>query len=154
MATPPSEANNIPKKLLNLFKRSNSDTSANNKVDSGNTSGFKRNGSLRRSSRVSIENSRNIGTVTYTIETKAFVQNADGKKCLATFDIWRPLHVLSSGLKDFKGTDEKNGSVEVTVKYSVSEDGKNNMVCMALNRIHFNKTLIQEFEELKGNSNY
>lgn len=60
---------------------------------------FRRNAKERRSAnRISFNNRRTVGAVTYNLEEKYFILNLKNN-CVGTPDIWRPVQEIGSGIQ-------------------------------------------------------
>ncbi|XP_017778767.1 PREDICTED: uncharacterized protein LOC108564278 [Nicrophorus vespilloides] len=101
-----------------------------------------------QSNRFSLNNRRLIGAASYNLEYKNFTLN--GKSGRATPDIWRKLENITSGVQTER-KEGRNGSIEVTMSYSNSEDGKNDSIMVSLNKLRCSMQTMQEHEKLGGN---
>lgn len=110
---------------------------------------FQRDGGHRNSRhRISMNNRRTVGAVTYNLESKMFTQRMR-YNCVGTPDIWREIQSISSGIKT-EPKENSKGSLEMTMCYSISEDGNNEMVEVSLSRLRCSMPTMQEHEKLGG----
>jgi len=110
---------------------------------------LKRDSANRRSSnRLSLTNRRTIGAVTYNLESKFFTMKLRNN-FMGTPDVWREVQEISSGLEP-ESRESKKGALEVTLVYSNSEDGNNDMFEVSLSRLRCSMSTMTEHEKLKG----
>lgn len=102
----------------------------------------------RSSNRMSLTNRRTVGAVTYNLEYKTFTLELKNNFC-GTPDIWREIQDISSGL-DVESRESKKGSIEVSLVYSNSEDGNNDLFEISLSRLRCSMSTMTEHEQLKG----
>lgn len=102
----------------------------------------------RSSNRMSLTNRRTIGAVTYNLEYKTFTLELKND-FYGTLDIWREIQEISSGL-EVESRESKKGSIEVTLVYSNSEDGNNDLFELSLSRLRCSMGTMTEHEQLKG----
>lgn len=107
------------------------------------------NRTLRRSSfRNSMKDRRTIGAVTYNLEYKNFTQNLRDD-AIGTPDVWRSVKEITSGIQT-QPREGKNGCVELTLQYAVSEDGTNDVVEISVTKFRCTLHTMQEHERTKG----
>ncbi|KAF5273573.1 hypothetical protein FQR65_LT04571 [Abscondita terminalis] len=100
------------------------------------------------SNRMSLTNRRTIGAVTYNLEYKFFTLELKNN-FVGTPDIWRDLKDISSGLA-VESRESKKGEVEVTLVYSNSEDGLNDLFEISLSRMRCSMSTMTDHEKLNG----
>ncbi|XP_044751437.1 uncharacterized protein LOC123311488 [Coccinella septempunctata] len=108
----------------------------------------KRDSRIRKSFRSSLSNRRTIGSVTYNLELKNFsVRISDDVR--STPEIWRGLKEISSGVVN-NSKDNKKGSVEVTMLYTVSEEGNKDIIEIGVSKLRCTVQTMEEHERLGG----
>ncbi|RZC39994.1 uncharacterized protein BDFB_001876 [Asbolus verrucosus] len=103
---------------------------------------------FRRSFRHSLNSRRTVGAVTYNLDSKIFTQKL-GDDILCTPDIWRGIKEITSGIQT-EPREGKNGSVEVTLSYAISEDRKNDVVEISVTKFRCSLQTMQQHEKLGG----
>ncbi|KAJ0179881.1 hypothetical protein K1T71_004472 [Dendrolimus kikuchii] len=97
-----------------------------------------------------LEKRRTVGAATWNFDSKLF-QNDLKNGLIGTPDIWRPINAIASGLSAADSRREnKKGQLEVTLLYTSSEDGLNDIVQLTVNRYRCSVQTMQEQEEYKA----
>ncbi|CAH1118024.1 unnamed protein product [Phaedon cochleariae] len=111
---------------------------------------LKRIGSQRRSSYTSsaVSNRRTIGAVTYNLDRKLFTQKLRNG-VISTPDIWRNITEIASGIQS-QPRDGTKGSIELTLQYGLSEDGKNDVVEVTVTKFRCSIQTMQYHEKVGG----
>ncbi|KAF5306626.1 hypothetical protein FQA39_LY08815 [Lamprigera yunnana] len=102
----------------------------------------------RSSNRMSLTNRRTIGAVTYNLEYKFFTLELKNN-FVGTLDIWRDVQDISSGL-EVESRESRKGELEVTLVYSNSDDGNNDLFEISLSRFRCSMGTMTDHEKLKG----
>ncbi|CAG9768618.1 unnamed protein product [Ceutorhynchus assimilis] len=102
----------------------------------------------RRSFRNSMKNRRTIGAVTYNLERKNFTQFSKDN-VISTPDVWRSVKEITSGIQT-QPREGKKGCIELTLQYSVSEDGRNDVVEVTVTKFRCSLQTMQEHERVGG----
>ncbi|KAL3281298.1 hypothetical protein HHI36_004510 [Cryptolaemus montrouzieri] len=132
--------------------------------------GKKKESRTRKSFRHSLNNRRTVGSVTYNLEMKNFTIKL-GDDVVCTPEIWRGLKEISSGVMNnsswhpsipeilqflheeksvYFSKDNRKGSVEVTMSYSLSEAGNNDLIEVSVSKLRCNVQTMEEHERLGG----
>lgn len=112
-------------------------------------SSFRRSGSQRRSSYNStMSNRRTVGAVTYNLDRKLFTQKLR-TDVISTPDIWRNVTEITSGIQT-QPRDGTKGSIELTLQYGVSEDGRNDVVEVTVTKFRCSLQTMQLHESIGG----
>ncbi|XP_076271439.1 uncharacterized protein LOC143203190 isoform X2 [Rhynchophorus ferrugineus] len=98
--------------------------------------------------RNSMTDRRTIGAVTYNLERKNFNQNIRDYG-VSTPDVWRSIKSITSGIQT-QPRESQKGSVEVTLQYSVSEDGTNDVIEVSVTKFRCSVQTMQEHERIGG----
>ncbi|KAL1514110.1 hypothetical protein ABEB36_003426 [Hypothenemus hampei] len=101
----------------------------------------------RRSFRNSLKDRRTIGTVTYNIERKNFTQTHENS--ISTPDVWRSIKEITSGIQT-QPREGKKGCIELTLQYSISEDGTNDVVEVTVTKFRCGLQTMQDHEKVGG----
>ncbi|XP_041976474.1 uncharacterized protein LOC121731185 [Aricia agestis] len=97
-----------------------------------------------------LEKRRTVGAATWNFDSKLF-QNDLKNGLIGTPDIWRPINAIASGLSAADSRREnKKGQLEVTLLYTGSEDGLNDVVQLTVNRLRCSVQTMQEQEQYKA----
>ncbi|KAL4706483.1 hypothetical protein ACJJTC_015681 [Scirpophaga incertulas] len=97
-----------------------------------------------------LEKRRTVGAATWNFDSKLF-QNDLRNGLIGTPDIWRPINAITSGLAATDSRREnKKGQLEVTLMYTASEDGFNDVVQLTINRLRCSVQTMQEQEQFKA----
>ncbi|XP_063532309.1 uncharacterized protein LOC134742984 [Cydia strobilella] len=97
-----------------------------------------------------LEKRRTVGAATWNFDSKLF-QNDLKNGLVGTPDIWRPINAIASGLAAADTRREnKKGQLEVTLLYTTSEDGLNDVVTLTVNRLRCSVLTMQEQEQYKA----
>lgn len=97
-----------------------------------------------------LEKRRTVGAATWNFDSKLF-QNDLKNGLIGTPDIWRPINAIASGLVAADSRREnKKGQLEVTLLYTASEDGFNDIVQLTVNRLRCSVQTMQEHEQYKA----
>lgn len=131
--------------------RNSSSRSSDRNSDSENRFSFSRlsgKGTRFSRNRMSLNNRRTVGAVTYNLESKMFTQRVR-HNCIGTLDVWREIQNISSGILT-EARESNKGSVEITMCYSNSEDGNNEMAEINLSRLRCSMQTMQEHERYGG----
>ncbi|XP_050302912.1 uncharacterized protein LOC126740785 [Anthonomus grandis grandis] len=102
----------------------------------------------RRSFRTSMKDRRTIGAVTYNLERKNFSQHLKDN-VISTPDVWRSVKEIASGIQT-QPREGKKGSIELTLQYAVSEDGRNDVVEVTVTKFRCSLQTMQEHERVGG----
>ncbi|XP_061710323.1 uncharacterized protein LOC133520052 [Cydia pomonella] len=93
---------------------------------------------------------RTVGAATWNFDSKLF-QNDLKNGLIGTPDIWRPINAIASGLAAADTRREnKKGQLEVTLLYTASEDGLNDVITLTVNRLRCSVLTMQEQEQFKA----
>ncbi|XP_044267308.1 uncharacterized protein LOC123013061 [Tribolium madens] len=103
---------------------------------------------FRRSFRHSLNSRRTVGAVTYNLDAKIFNHKL-GDDLICTPDIWRGIKEITSGIQT-EPREGKNGSVEMTLSYAISEDRKNDVVEISITKFRCSLQTMQQHEKLGG----
>ncbi|XP_034824457.1 uncharacterized protein [Maniola hyperantus] len=97
-----------------------------------------------------LEKRRTVGAATWNFDSKLF-QNDLKNGLIGTPDIWRPINAIASGLAAADSRREnKKGQLEVSLLYTASEDGLNDVVQLTVNRLRCSVQTMQEHEQYKA----
>ncbi|XP_061377975.1 uncharacterized protein LOC116765820 [Danaus plexippus] len=97
-----------------------------------------------------LEKRRTLGAATWNFDSKLF-QNDLKNGLIGTPDIWRPINAIASGLAPSDSRREnKKGQLEVTLLYTSSEDGLNDVLQLTVNRLRCSVQTMQEQEQYKA----
>ncbi|XP_049866164.1 uncharacterized protein LOC126366874 [Pectinophora gossypiella] len=98
-----------------------------------------------------LEKRRTVGAATWNFDSKLF-QNDLKNGLIGTPDIWRPINAIASGLTSSNDArrENKKGQLEVTLLYTASEDGLNDIVQLTINRLRCSVQTMQEQEQFKA----
>ncbi|XP_035459225.1 uncharacterized protein LOC118282311 [Spodoptera frugiperda] len=97
-----------------------------------------------------LEKRRTVGAATWNFDSKLF-QNDLKNGLIGTPDIWRPINAITSGITAADSRREnKKGQLEVTLLYTASEDGLNDIVQLTVNRLRCSVQTMQQQEQYKA----
>lgn len=96
-----------------------------------------------------LEKRRTVGAATWNFDTKLF-QNDLKNGLIGTPDIWRPINAITSGLTLSSHRENQKGQLEVTLLYTASEDGLNDIVQLTVNRLRCSVNTMQQHEQYKA----
>lgn len=96
-----------------------------------------------------LEKRRTVGAATWNFDTKLF-QNDLKNGLIGTPDIWRPVNAITSGIAVSSQRENQKGQLEVTLLYTASEDGFNDVVQLTVNRLRCSVLTMQQQEQHKA----
>ncbi|XP_075970611.1 uncharacterized protein LOC142972999 [Anticarsia gemmatalis] len=96
-----------------------------------------------------LEKRRTVGAATWNFDTKLF-QNDLKNGLIGTPDIWRPINAITSGIAVSSYRENQKGQLEVTLLYTASEDGLNDIVQLTVNRLRCSVQTMQQQEQYKA----
>ncbi|CAB3221441.1 unnamed protein product [Arctia plantaginis] len=93
-----------------------------------------------------LEKRRTVGAATWNFDSKLF-QNDLKNGLTGTPDIWRPINAITSGIAVSSHRENKKGQLEVTLLYTASEDGLDDIVQLTVNRLRCSVQTMQQQEQ-------
>lgn len=120
-------------------------------ISGGSDSDVKLRSKVNRSEsvdRFSLNSRRTIGAISFSLDRSIFTDRGKGG-AFYTPDIWRTIKTLTGS--EIKSRESKKGSLEISMKYSNSEDGRNDMLQISLTKFRCSMATMQSHEQLGGN---